>query len=214
MVSLDSLLSSYSGVVVIDAASSQIQVGWYGDVNRPVWRSSMEDAGEALFHCLEGLPIHVREIGAVVYCEGPGSLLGVRTVATLIRTWQVLGQKPIFSFRSLELVALASGEREIGVISDARRETWHLVEVDADGHCGAVRRVSRESLPCNLRLPEHFRTWAALPAGVIRVPYDISSMLHATRAIPLFRPVDAPDAFAYDTNHYVTWTPQVHRAPQ
>jgi len=213
MVSLDTLLSSYSGVLVIDAASSRIQVGWYGEVSRPAWRSSAEDSGEAIFHCLEGLQVNVREIGAVVFCEGPGSLLGVRTVATLIRTWQLLNRMPIFSFRSLELVALAGGECDIGMIADARRETWHLVEVDAEGHCSAVRRVSSENLPRRLRMPDHFRTWAPLPEGVVRVPYDLACMLEAARAIPLLRPVDEPDAFAHEANHYVTWTPQVHRAP-
>jgi len=213
MVSLDSLLSSFSGVLVIDAASSRIQVGWYGEGSRPVWKSSVEDSGEAIFHCLEGLQINVRGIGAVVFCEGPGSLLGVRTVATLIRTWQLLSQMQIFSFRSLELVALAGGEREIGVIADARRETWHLVEVDADGRCCAVRRVSSENLPRRLRMPEHFRTWAPLPEGVVRVPYEIASMLEGTRASPLLRPVFEPDAFAHEASRYVTWTPQVHRAP-
>ena len=213
MVSLDSLLSSYSGVVVIDAASSRIQVGWYSDGNQPVWRSSMEESGEAIFRCLDELHINVLTIGAIVFCEGPGSLLGVRTVATLIRTWQLLSPKQVFSFRSLELVALAGGEREIGVISDARRETWHLVEVDSEGRSGAVQRVSKENLPGRLRTPENFRSWAHLPEGIIRVPYDIAEMLERTRAIPFLRPVDKPDAFTHEASHYATWTPQVHRAP-
>ena len=62
-------------------------------------------------------------------------------------------------------------------------------------------------------MPEGFRHWSTLPAGVTRTPYVLADLLPAVADHDLFRATDAPDAFLHEEPSYVTWTPQIHRAP-
>jgi len=62
-------------------------------------------------------------------------------------------------------------------------------------------------------MPEHFRHWSPLPAGVTRVPYAVGEMLPRILDADIFRAADAPDALLHEEPSYATWTPQIHRAP-
>ena len=61
--------------------------------------------------------------------------------------------------------------------------------------------------------PENFRHWTPLPAEVRRVPYSLEALLPRVAGEDLFLPTEAPDAFLHEEPSYVTWTPQIHRAP-
>ena len=58
-----------------------------------------------------------------------------------------------------------------------------------------------------------FRNWSAIPAGVTRVPYSLAELLPRVPDAELFTATEAPDAFLHEEPSYVTWTPQIHRAP-
>jgi tRNA threonylcarbamoyladenosine biosynthesis protein TsaB len=153
-----------------------------------------------------------------VFCDGPGSVLGIRTAAVALRTWSVLKARPTFAFASLDLVAkfqlqTASPDGGFSVIADARRETWHRVEVGTEGRVGALQRVKSADMSGPLLTPEHFRHWSVLPAAVQTVPYSVATMLDTLPGTPLFREAPEPDAFLHEEPVYQTWTPQVHRAP-
>lgn len=207
MPSLRQLAASHGPLLILDAASARIQVGvWRGDAGE--WRASDEESGVGVFRCLEGLGVRLEEIGAFVFCEGPGSILGIRTTAMAIRTWNILRPRPVFAYSSLALVAQALGRPDLGVIADARRDSWHRFQLG-----GALRRVPTAELSGPLAMPENFRHWSALPAGVERVPYALTELLPRTVDAELFHHTEAPDAFLHEEPSYVTWTPQVHRAP-
>jgi tRNA threonylcarbamoyladenosine biosynthesis protein TsaB len=201
-------LSANPPVVVLDAASPTVQVGIIEAEASVRWCSRTEEAGVAVFQCVHELRIVPTDVKTWVYCHGPGSVLGVRTVAMALRTWGVLRPAPVFSYTSLAVVAHALDQPSSAVITDARRETWHHYTM-ATG----LQRVARSDLSGSLVMPEGFRHWSHLPVGVKTVPYVLADLLPRVWDVDLLRPSVAPDAFLHEEPSYVTWTPQIHRAP-
>lgn len=208
MPSFRELIAAHSPVLLLDAASSRVQAGWL-DNDAPVrWATSDEEAGIGLFQCLQSLETDVNLARAFVFCDGPGSILGTRTVAMALRTWSVMGPRPTFAYGSLALVAHALGRPDVGVIADARRRHWHHYRLGE-----GLRRLAAEELGGDLVMPVEFRHWAPLPPGVTRVPYSLPELLPGVREAALLRAADSPDAFLHEEPSYVTWEPQIHRAP-
>lgn len=206
MPSLAQLLAQHRRVLLLDAASTRVQVAWWADGQPARWVSETGEAGVTVFQLLAQLGVRPTDADAYLFCEGPGSILGIRTVAMALRTWHVLAPRPIYAYSSLAVLAARCPGAT--VIADARRESWHAFR----GGEGLTRRSAAE-LTGPLIMPEEFRHWSPLPAGVERVPYSLESLLPAACEAELFRPVTAPDAFLHEEPSYVTWTPQIHRAP-
>jgi tRNA threonylcarbamoyladenosine biosynthesis protein TsaB len=208
MASFRTLLASAGPVVVLDAASSLVQVGLLRADGSARWADNAEESNRAVFEGFERLAIAPAEVGAWVYCDGPGSILGIRTVAMALRTWQVLHPRPILGYCSLAVVARAGGAPDVRVIADARRDTWHCYQRET-----GLRRVAAGELAPPLVTPENFRHWSALPPGTTTVPYALADLLPRIWDEDLLQPTDQPDAFLHEEPSYVTWTPGIHRAP-
>jgi Inactive homolog of metal-dependent proteases, putative molecular chaperone len=226
MFTLRELLGRHRTVLLLDSASSRIQTGLLRRERAALWESAETDAGSGLFACVEKLlaragspeqPLHFAEIDAILFCDGPGSVLGIRTAAVALRTWKTAYSQTHYSYCSLAVVGafLARQEnlRSFSVIADARRESWHCLSVDHAGALGPLRRIPAAELTGALVQPSHFRHWSALPAGVRGVPYDLAVQLPAIDDAALFHDAPEPDAFLHEEPTYVTWTPQIHRAP-
>ncbi|MBI5693308.1 MAG: peptidase M22 [Verrucomicrobia bacterium] len=200
---------AHGGAVCLDAASARIQVGRLNADGTGTWCVSEEEAGIGVFDCLRRLEISPREVSTWIYCDGPGSVLGIRTVAAALRSWRVLGNPSVFSYCSLALVAHTLPDQgEIGVIADARRDSWHHYQVGQ-----GLRRVVGSGLSGRLVMPEGFRSWSNHPLPFDRVPYDLALLMPRALDAPLLRGSDEPDAFLHEEPSYVTWTPQIHRGP-
>lgn len=202
------ITARHAPLLVLDAASARVQVGWIGKDGPPAWQTSEGEAGIAIFECMARLGVDVGAAGAFVFCDGPGSVLGIRSVAMAIRTWRVLAPRPVFAYSSLALVAHAMGRAEVGVIADARRESWHHYQIGR-----GLRRVAPGELQGELVMPENFRSWSALPPNVGRAPYAVADLISRVADADVLLATDAPDAFLHEEPSYVTWTPQIHRAP-
>jgi tRNA threonylcarbamoyladenosine biosynthesis protein TsaB len=208
MPTLNHLLESHHSVLVLDAASTRIQVGWLAKGQVDNWQASNDEAGTALFTAIEATSCDVNTVGAFVYCEGPGSILGIRTAAAAIRAWCSLHERPVYTYASLTLVSAALQLKDMAVIADARRELWHVQMFGEP-----LRRLSAAELPKRLVTPEGFRSWSSLAAPVARVTYDLPTLFAGARDLDLFYQTEAPDAFMHEQPNYVTWSPQIHRAP-
>jgi tRNA threonylcarbamoyladenosine biosynthesis protein TsaB len=213
MPSLRQLLATHPVVLLLDSAATRVQVGLWTD-GEPVagrWHASDDEAGVAIFAGVETLLAasgrRIAEVQAYIFCEGPGSVLGIRTAAMAVRTWRLLNPAPIFSYRSLDLVAHALADPTVSVIADARRDSWHVAKLGTP-----LRRVPTAELAGALVMPENFRHWTPLPAHVRRTPYDLAKLLPALSDANLFQPAPEPDAFLHEEPAYATWTPQVHQA--
>jgi tRNA threonylcarbamoyladenosine biosynthesis protein TsaB len=213
MSSLHEILAAHAPLLLLDAASTRVQVALFDAQGTARWAAADEEAGVALFRGVESLGVDLASVRAFAFCEGPGSILGIRTAAMALRTWTALAPRPVFAFRSLELVAhdlARRGPREnFSVIADARRGAWHCAEVQA-GTAGPLRRVNASELAGDLFMPENFRTWAAKPAEAKATSYDLATLLPRVAGADLFRATGAPDAFLHEEPSYQTWNPQVH----
>jgi tRNA threonylcarbamoyladenosine biosynthesis protein TsaB len=211
MPSLRALLAAHAPLLLIDAASARVQVGVWPAGGDARWQSSEQEAGVAIFAGVEKLGMEIGALGGYVLCEGPGSILGIRTGAMAVRTWRVLAPRPVWVYRSLALVAQALGEPGATVIADARRDRWHVAQLGQP-----LRRVPTAELPPTpLSMPDGFRHWSKLPDDrTIRpVPYDLAALWPRAIDADLLQPVDTPEAFLHEEPAYATWTPEIHRAP-
>jgi tRNA threonylcarbamoyladenosine biosynthesis protein TsaB len=221
MPNLRDLLAAHPALLLIDSSSSTIQVGLLRASQPPVWETSTDEAGSAIFTGTEKLlaraSLGIGDLGAFVFCDGPGSVLGIRTAAMAVRTWNVLRTRPVCSFCSLTVLAhfLVRTEnlRDFSVIADARRESWHRITIDASGVASSLQRVPAGKLAGSLIMPEGFRHWSPMPAGVRVVPYQLPFILPRIEDLDFFDHAPEPDAFLHEEPSYQTWTPQVHRAP-
>jgi tRNA threonylcarbamoyladenosine biosynthesis protein TsaB len=209
MPSLREIVSKHGSLLLLDAASERIQVGWFiaGAVR---WAESTEEAGQGLFRCLDDLNADPAAMKAFAFCEGPGSILGIRTTAMAIRTWCALTPCPCFSYQSLAVLAAGSGDPAVTFVADARRENWHAYRTGAP-----LRRLSRGEITGPCVMPEGFRSWSTAPDGLTTRPYRLQELfaLPAVADADLFSASGAPDAFLHEEPAYVTWTPQIHRGP-
>lgn len=193
--------------LLIDAASSVVQVGLLRAEGAAAWETSADESGVGVFQSVEKLQVDVGKIAAFVFCDGPGSVLGIRTVAMALRTWCALAPRPVFAYSSLAVVAHALGRGDVSVIADARRDAWHCYDL-AHG----LRRMAASELSGELAMPENFRHWSPLPPNISRVPYSLAALLSRVWDADLLRETAAPDAFLHEKPSYVTWTPRIHQA--
>jgi tRNA threonylcarbamoyladenosine biosynthesis protein TsaB len=210
MSSLSQILREHSPLLLIDAASERIQVGLLDPAAGPRWSSRSIEAGVGIFECLDELDVDIDAVGSFAFCEGPGSILGIRTAAMALRMWNVLRPRPLFAYFGLAVVAQAVGRPGVAFIADARRGLWHRLFMG-----GAPERVPAAELTGELMTPEGFRRWDPLPADVTAASYNLASLfaLRPVAEADLFHVAPDPDAFLHQEPAYAKWTPQIHRAP-
>ncbi len=215
MRSLQELRHLHPASLLLDAASTRIQAGWLKAGTADRWTEVREDAGQGIFSCIARLGCDLEHIDAFVFCEGPGSILGIRTVAMALRTWQAIRPRPAYSYRSLELIAhaLSRHRRKTRVIADARREAWHVVDIDSNGSVQPLTRVPHGAFSGDAVTAGDFRSWAALPPHTEAIPYTLPRLFAEVENVPLLSASLAPDAFMHEPPQYVTWSPKIHRAP-
>lgn len=216
MPSLRQLLAEHPALLLIDTASARVQAGLWtaGEAQLPRWRVSDTEASTGLFECVDALlgeaGLRIADVGAFIFCEGPGSVLGIRTAAVALRAWRAVHTgAATYSYQSLDLVARAVNRPGVSIIADARRDTWHVMQLGR-----SLRRVPAAGLTGELIMPENFRHWTALPSAVATASYDLATLLAALPDADVFRIAEQPDAFMHEDPSYVTWTPQVHQAPR
>lgn len=220
MASLAQLLAAHGSILVLDAVSTRVQTGILRNGHPPHWEQSGEEAGRGLFSGTETLlakvGANIGDVGAFLFCEGPGSMLGTRTVAMALRTWLALKPRPVFAYRSLALAALAEWRRAphpFFLIADARRESWHLQPVAADGSLGALEHRATVELPAGeLLTPAGFRIWSKPPAAVTECSYELATLFAALGDADLFRPMEVPDVLQHEAPEYKKWSAQPHSA--
>lgn len=215
MQSLNSILAEHPSLLLIDASSQTIHLGWLQQGEPAQWSAIEQEAGTGLYALLEKSRFSPNDAGAFAYCEGPGSILGIRTVAAALRTWTALTPRPVYRYRSLDLLVHAEGRPGVTFISDARRRSWHAITIDEDGTAEPLQRIPEGELPAGeLLMPQGFRTWTELPTPTPEtVPYNPSRLMDDLADTQLFSVCTDPDAFQPEPPAYARWTPQVHQAP-
>lgn len=222
MARLTQLLANHGSILVLDAASQRVQAGLL-QVGKPaIWHATQDEAGRGVFAGTEAVlqqaGLGIEGIGAFLFCEGPGSMLGTRTVAMALRTWLALKSRPVYRYQSLTLLAheihRADETAPFSVIADARRDTWHCVTSNSVGiqklRRAAVAEIATSS--DDLFQPAAFRAWATAPRAVKDCAYDVAALFAAHAGTDLCTATDAPDAFQHEAPEYKKWSAQPHSA--
>ena len=220
MPSLAQLLASHSRILLLDAASTRVTVGLLRAGQTTIWSTTVGEASRGVFsgtmEVLEKSGLRLEDVEAFLFCEGPGSTLGTRTAAMSLRTWQTLKPRPAYAYQSLAVAARAEWKlrpRTFAVIADARRDTWHLQMISANGVLPPLQRRAPAELPSGERLtPANFRAWSELPTGTTECSYDLAAIMGAVDDADLFHLAAAPDAFQHETPDYKKWSAQTHSA--
>jgi tRNA threonylcarbamoyladenosine biosynthesis protein TsaB len=220
MATLAQLLAHPRRILVLDAASTCTQVGLLRADAAGRWWQRSEEAGTGIFAGTEAVlaaaGLKPDQIDAFVFCEGPGSMLGSRTAAMALRTWHTLKPRPTYAYQSLAIAGHSEWTRQpraFSLIADARRESWHLQAVGADGRRAPLQRIAAAALPAGeLLTPENFRAWAQPPRAAAACSYDLAVIFPALGAGDFFRAVENPDAFQHEAPGYKKWSAQVHSA--
>jgi len=219
MPSLSQLLTNHDRLLVLDAASTSVQVGLLQRGSPALWHSTPAEAGTGIFVGIQGLltstNLKLEMIDAFLFCEGPGSMLGTRTVAMAIRTWQTLVPRPAYAYQSLAVAAHFEWSRRAArsfiLIADARRETWHCQSISSSGQTAPLERRAAVDLPAGeLVSPASFRAWAQPPRPVGSCGYELAEIFPSLADADFFRLVESPNAFQHDTPEYKKWSAQVH----
>lgn len=185
----------------------------------PAFRAGVD--GEAAYalpqsvaKVLSAAGLGIAQLDALAFCAGPGSVLGIRLAAASVRVWRVVQPGlPLYSYLSLPLIATNPDAAVRTVIADARRDTWHAVRPQSSD----VERIPGATLANAgpLVTPTGFRRWSTLPLSnpPRELDYHPADLLANAPDADLFAPALDPDAFMHEQPSYVTWTPQIHRAP-
>lgn len=161
----------------------------------------------------------VRDMDGFIFCEGPGSMLGVRITAMAIRGWQSFfpAPRPVFSYYSLEAAARllrAGGEmRGMSVISDARRGFWNVFQFHREDAAGRLERWPAERLGALAqpvyRLEEPRKT--PCPVEAAGAGYDLSPAAGIFCSRDFLRVNDVVEAYAPELADFRKWAPERHR---
>ncbi|MGB0742948.1 MAG: hypothetical protein ACPGSB_00345, partial [Opitutales bacterium] len=197
--------------LVIDGSSSCFFAGAL--VSDGTWLSqelSPEPALESLFKTTDAIlqtaSLELDAIRSFIYCEGPGSVLGLRLCAMAIETWaRIQTIRPqLFAYNSLELLAaqlIQDGRisEDSLLISDWKKDTWNGLRLNKTGF-DSVRAVpSREladwagplyHLPARKgwqQAPENATTLDYQPEVIARLIKATPEVTKQTESITLFQ---------------------------
>ncbi|MEN9840468.1 MAG: hypothetical protein RL376_268 [Verrucomicrobiota bacterium] len=220
--SLRQLLALHPSLLLVDSCSTRVEAAlWHGDLNSPPVTASQDgEASDALpaavSNVLAAAGRKIASLDAVVFCEGPGSVLGIRLAAASLRAWRAINPSlALYSYQSLPL--LASAHPGFVILADARRDSWHAVQPENPSQIQRLPTADLAPLALAhpLGSPATFRRWSTPPANVELHPlaYSAAALLSAAPDTPFFTAAPEPEAYLTEAPSYVTWTPQIHQAP-
>ena len=177
-------------MLVLDTASRRVCVALIEDSKTIATRHSEDEASRSLFPSiktlLEDRSMRLADLRSIAFCEGPGSMLGIRTAVMGIRTWLATDQLEncqILSFNSLRVGSSIVADtpdapNSFLVVTDARRQSWNALSM-APSATGSVELIENEALEKN-ELPifslEEFPTWTRTEAKIVRLSYEAENV--------------------------------------
>lgn len=212
--------------LIIDGSGSSIFTGVLGTGYK--WVGVTEQAGaplEELFHSVESTltaaQLTLADIRSYIYCEGPGSVLGLRLCAMAMETWSRLYPESasFYSYNSLQLTAatLRSKDPELDralIVSDWKKDAWNAISIDGDTLRQTEviddEQLSKWDGPL-YHLPQR-KGWQAPPENSATLKYDPSSLSEAWQNSGLLKQTEGVELYSTGINTFQKWTPTRHRA--
>ncbi len=219
--------------LVIDASGATVFVGVMGpDKDGGLggqWLAQVDLQGAALEALFPSVDSALAEAGlsldalkGFIYCEGPGSVLGLRLCAMAIETWSRLHPASAhrFAYNSLQLTAALitldhPEAAEALLVSDWKKGAWNAVTIKHH-HPGPTDVVDAEALASwsgpLFHLPQR-KGWQAPPEGATTLAYEPQRLTEVMQCPGLLRPTEAIELYSSGVNTFQKWVPERHRAP-
>ncbi len=216
-------------MLVVDTASRRVCVGLFNESGELSTRDSDEEASLSLFplvkNVLEPAGWSLTNLESIVFCSGPGSVLGIRTAAMCIRTWQGAGLIPdvkIFSYSSLHLgAALVRLDQPdlpgpFFTVTDARRQSWNALKSDAggDGVIGILDNADLEAESAPLFSLREFPVWTQTRAKVEPLSYLPERVMKSPEFSQLLVKNPNVDPLKIRAIEFAKWTAKPRTADQ
>ena len=220
------MLTVNKASLVIDGSGSSVFAGLLDAENQ--WLAKVSRDGtplEELFPVIEvaltesGLSL--RDIGSYIYCEGPGSVLGLRLCAMAIETWSRLYPRSAqyYKYNSLQISAHAllhskPDLQDALIVADWKKGAWNALNIKGR-HVGATEVIDDATLgDCEdliYHLPQR-KGWQSPPDKVQTLRYDPSILDTIRDTSGLIRMTDRIELYNSGINTFQKWTPTRHRA--
>ena len=220
MTNLDAL-AEYRLPFLIDA-SLQVQVGipdskgWCSLAREE--KPALESLFVAISRSLGEITASISAIDAILFCEGPGSTLGLRIAATAVKT--ILRENEpsptLFTYNALDLAAILANDVSCPILAPFRKGKRLLRSPIEDSAIGSIE-VLEEPISGSLEreavhLPS-LRSWESLPEGLDVLDYDISRIAGLSGLAPILRPAEMPEVFSPLPAEFRKWKPARNLSP-
>ena len=219
-------MNSGDPLLVLDATTPTTQIGLLVKGN---WIAFFSDGDSKALHaifsgirtCLQRARMELAEVGAFCYCQGPGSVLGLRLTVMTLTGWRSqppANQIPLFAYNSLfasmELLKQRGITPPFRVAAPIRGDRWFTARANDQGRqyqpiIRSRRQLEAMSDPLWV-LPQ--RKWGSTRIeGANTIDYDLRKLAPATFGSDLLRPVEEPELLTPEEAQYRKWTRQRHR---
>ncbi len=192
------------------------------------YRCEEQDPSKTLFkltdELLKSAGLSLFDLGAIIFCSGPGSMLGARTSCMAIRSWKGIGVEAannVFEYNSLRLgaclVESASGLPESGlIVTDARRSSWNALDFPAypDSSIQIVGNEQLEKAGSAILSFEEFPTWTKTEASITKISYSPAQTFANEAFLAIIKQVPEAVPLVIRQNEFKKWDAKIHAAPE
>ena len=212
--------------LVIDGSGSSVFAGllyqedrWLAKVERP--GAPLEDLFPAIEQALSESGLTLADVGSYLYCEGPGSVLGLRLCAMAIETWIRLypDSAQLYKYNSLQFTAHAllhanSELKEALIVADWKKGAWNALYI-REGQVGETEVIDDARLTdwrgALYHLPQR-KGWQKPPEKADTLHYDPSSLSQIRHRPSLLQATASVELYSSGINTFQKWTPTRHQA--
>ncbi len=213
---------SGESLLLLDASGPESHVGIIRDHEWLARRKTEEPALESLFanisECLKETGLGIGDINGYLYCDGPGSMLGLRLSSLAIRTWLAMPtfHASVTNYHRLHIAAVTS-QLPVGslLITEFKEKRWHALKVTENlSHESPIVSLEQEALS-SVGTPVFYlkqrKTWQTLPCEHMTVSYQLNDLPRLLKTHPeLFFLTDNPVPFVRESSEYQTWNATRH----
>lgn len=211
--------------LVIDGSGGSVFAGildgqdqWLAKTQRP--GAPLENLFPAIETTLDDAGVRLRDLGGYLYCEGPGSVLGLRLCAMAIETWTRLypASAQLQTYNSLRLCALAllheaPDLKDALIVADWKKGAWNALRI-TNGSAGPTEVIDDEALAAwdgdLYHLPQR-KGWQSPPSGAHTLTYDPARIADLRTHPSFLQPTEGVRLYNTGINTFQKWTPSRHR---
>jgi tRNA threonylcarbamoyladenosine biosynthesis protein TsaB len=168
------------------------------------WENHSEPVLEGFLGCLDRIfpkGTGFFPLDGIVFCEGPGSHLGIRTVCLFLRTLRILPayeSLPIYTYNALHLAQLLQKERHIScpyrLVARAGWDQVYQLNVEDETRFSTIGETPFASFDGGAQ-DVYGLSFGPKNSWPHRVDYRPTAETFFGAPMALFRPIETPDVF-------------------